>query len=191
MNENVRMTSNEMSTLETTCPQCSKGAKITQLAREVPLFGKMVFQTIVCEQCGFKFSDVMSLEFNKPKGFSVKIETIKDLETKLVRNSSGTIEIPELGMVLEPGPFAEGFYTNIEGLLERFEGVLEPFLKSEEKNQQKMAEKIMELLKKCRHVELPFTVRLLDPLGGSVLLGEKVKEFELTKKEVENLKKGI
>jgi zinc finger protein len=181
----------DSSVLSTKCPQCSKEAKIIQLAKEIPFFGKIMLQTMVCEHCGFKFSDAMSLEFNNPKGFEVKIETVKDLETKLVRNSSGTIEIPELGMTMEPGPFAEGFYTNIEGLLERFEEVLAPFLESEEENQQKMAEKIIELLKKCKDAELSFTVRLLDPFGGSALIGKKVKQFELSKKEAERLKKGI
>ncbi len=177
--------------METPCPQCHHSIRIVQLVESIPLFGKIMLQSLSCGHCGLKWSDVMSLEFREPIGFEVRITVESDLNTKLVRNSSGTVEIPELGVTIEPGSFAEGFFTNMEGLLERVEGILK-MLAGEGVGEHSMAarERMVEL-EKCRSGKMPFTVRVLDPLGGSALIGEKVKRFSLTPEEVSRLKRGV
>lgn len=179
------------SSVHVSCPQCEKQATIIQIPETIPLFGQIVLQTIVCAHCGFKWSDVMSVEMNEPVGYEAKIENENDLNTKLVRNSSGTVEIPELGILLEPASLSEGFFTNMEGLLERVEGVLKMLLRSGTPEQKEEVKKIDALLKKCKDGKHPFTVRVLDPFGGSALIGEKVKRFKLSKEELAKLKKGV
>lgn len=179
------------SSVHVSCPQCEKQATIIQIPETIPLFGQIVLQTIVCAHCGFKWSDVMSVEMNEPVGYEAKIENENDLNTKLVRNSSGTVEIPELGILLEPASLSEGFFTNMEGLLERVEGVLKMLLRSGTPEQKEEVKKIEALLKKCKDGKHPFTVRVLDPFGGSALIGEKVKRFKLSKEELAKLKKGV
>ncbi|MFH0970834.1 MAG: ZPR1 zinc finger domain-containing protein [Candidatus Diapherotrites archaeon] len=173
------------------CPQCKKEAVIIQLVENVPYFGRILLQSLSCSHCGMKWSDVMSLEFNSPTGFDVRIHKEKDLETKIVRNSSGTVEIPELGVVLEPGSFAEGFFTNIEGLLERVSDVLSVLMKSDNPKQAKAAKERIRDLTKCKEGKMSFTVRVLDPYGGSALIGKNVRRFSLSKKEAALLKKGV
>lgn len=172
------------------CLQCEKSAMLIQIVEKIPLFGDIMLQTLVCEHCGFKWSDVMSLSFGKPMGYEVKIHDEKDFRIKLVRNSSGTVEIPELGLLLEPGPYAEGFFTNIEGLLERVSDVLS-VLEKGHSEQVVAAKERRALLKKCQDGKLPFVVRVLDPTGGSALIGSHVKRWELSAEEVKNLKHGI
>ena len=158
------------SSVDVSCPQCQKSASIIQIPQTIPLFGEIILQTIVCTHCGFKWSDVMSVEMNEPAGYEAKIESAKDLEIKLVRNSSGTVEIPELGVVLEPASLSEGFFTNMEGLLERVENVLAMIIRSGTPEQKKETKKILALLEKCKAGKHPFTVRVLDPFGGSALI---------------------
>jgi zinc finger protein len=133
----------------------------------------------------------MSLEFGKPCAYEAKIKNEKGLNTKLIRNSSGTVEIPELGVKLEPGPFAEGFFTNMEGLLERVENVLFIFLKSEELEQKIAAKERLKDLQACREGKKTFTVIVKDPFGGSALIGEHVKKWVLSQKEAGRLKRGL
>ena len=133
----------------------------------------------------------MSVESGKPMGYEAKVSGENDLSIKIVRNSSGTVEIPELGLKLEPGPFSEGFFTNMEGLLERFEGPLHMMLRSGTPEQVKKVKKIMEQVHACKEGKKPFTVRVLDPFGGSLLIGEKVKRFDLDEKKIKSLKKGL
>lgn len=173
------------------CPSCNKDVHLYQIPQNLPLFGDVLLQTLSCSHCGFKWSDVMSVEFREPAGYEVHITKPSDLDVKLVRNSSGTIEIPELGVLLEPGPLAEGFLTNMEGLLDRVEGVLKIFLRSDDPEQKKAAEERMVELHRAREGKMPFTVRVLDPFGGSALIGPHVKRFELSKAEVDRLKRGV
>ncbi len=188
MSENVPA---HYSSVNVSCPQCSNQATIIQVPETIPLFGQIILQTIVCVHCGFKWSDVMSVEMNEPVGYEARVENENDLSIKLVRNSSGTVEIPELGIMLEPASLSEGFFTNMEGLLERVEGVLKMILRSGTPEQKIEVKKIEALLTKCKAGKHPFTVRVLDPFGGSALIGKKVKRFELSKSQVEKLKKGL
>ncbi len=178
--------------LSAECPICHKELAIIQVPETIPLFGQIVIQTLRCAHCGFKFSDVMSTEFHDAQGFEARIVSENDLNTKLVRNSSGTVEIPELGFTLEPGPMAEGFYTNMEGLLERVDGILK-FLSShaDTDEQRTRAKELLALSKECRAGKMPFTVRVLDPFGSSALIGANAKRFPISKMDAEKLKHGV
>jgi len=103
------------------CPICGgkNTLKAIQHIHEIPYFGKVMESTIICEKCGYRNADVMILEDRPPKLYTVKVENEKDLFTRVVRSKSGTIELEEIGVKIEPGPAAEGFITNIEGVLER------------------------------------------------------------------------
>jgi zinc finger protein len=177
--------------IQTSCPQCDKSAHIIQVPETIPLFGQILLQTIVCAHCGFKWSDVMSVDVREPCGYEAHVKSEKDLSIKLIRNSSGTVEIPELGVLLEPGSLSEGFFTNMEGLLERVENVLAMLLRSSSGEQRNAAEKVMEKLLVCKAGKLPFVVRVLDPFGGSALIGKNVKRFTLSKEQLSRLKKGM
>jgi zinc finger protein len=173
------------------CPHCHKQASLVQVTETIPLFGQMMMQTLSCSHCGFKWSDAMSLEFREPCAYEAHIRSEKDMHIKIVRNSSGTIEIPELGVLLEPGPFAEGFFTNIEGFLERVEGVLNLLLQGDDEKQKGAAKDRLVDLEKCRSGKKPFTLILKDPFGGSALIGHGVKRFTLKEEEMRDLKKGV
>ncbi len=177
--------------VQTPCPQCEKPASIIQVPETVPLFGQILLQTIVCAHCGFKWSDVMSVDVRDPCGYEARVSRESDLSTKLIRNSSGTVEIPELGVLLEPGALSEGFFTNMEGLLERVENVLAMIIRSSSGEQHQNAQEVMKKLLLCKSGKLPFTVRVLDPYGGSALIGDRVKKFSLSKEQLEKLKKGV
>lgn len=178
-----------ISTIE--CHQCHKSASLVQVTETIPLFGKLLMQTLACSHCGFKWSDAMSLEFREPCAYEAHIRSEKDMHIKIVRNSSGTIEIPELGVLLEPGPFAEGFFTNIEGFLERVEEVLQVFLRGNNEQEKDAAQKRLVELKLCRENKKPFTIIVRDPFGGSALIGHGVKRHTLKEEEAKSLKKGV
>lgn len=189
--KSLELPTKHYSSVDVSCPQCRKSATIVQVPQTIPLFGQIILQTIVCTHCGFKWSDVMSTDVNEPVGYEAHVEGEKGLEIKLVRNSSGTVEIPELGVLLEPASLSEGFFTNMEGLLERVENVLHMMIRSGTPEQKKGAEEVMKLLKECKSGKHPFTVRVLDPFGGSALIGENVKRFKLSKEQLAKLKKGV
>ncbi len=178
------------------CPICGgKGTlKAIQYVHEIPYFGKVMESTIYCEKCGYRNADVMILEDRPPKLYTVKVENEKDLFTRVVRSKSGTIELDEIGVKVEPGPAAEGFVTNVEGLLERVKEALlmaRSFKKSEgDEEAVKKTDEILRYIEDVREGKKPITVRIMDPLGNSALIGEKVKSRLLTQEEIEGLSLG-
>ncbi len=111
-----------------------------------------------------------------------------------MRSKSGTIELEEIGVKIEPGPAAEGFITNVEGVLER---VRETLLMAREFRRQegdeeavKKADEILEYIEEVKEGKKPLTVRIADPLGNSALIGEKVKSRLLTEEEIKKLSLG-
>ena len=178
------------------CPIC--GGKNTLKAlnylHEIPYFGKVMESTIICEKCGYRNADVMLLEEKEPKLYTVKVEEEKDLFTRVVRSKSGTIELEEIGIKIEPGPASQGFVTNIEGVLERARETLlmaKNFKKEENEEESiKKIEEILNYIEGVKEGKKPLTVRIMDPFGNSALIGEKVKSRLLTKEEVAKLSKG-
>ncbi|AEC52617.1 hypothetical protein PNA2_1701 [Pyrococcus sp. NA2] len=178
------------------CPVCGgKGTlKALQFIHRIPYFGEVMESTVICEKCGFRSADVMVLEEREPRVYEVKVENERDLFIRVVRSKSGTIELEELGIKIEPGPAAEGFVSNIEGVLERVKEVLlmaRNFKKEE--NDEEAVKRIDELLKYIEEVKegkKPLTVRIMDPFGNSALIGEKVKSRKLTEEEIKSLSTG-
>ncbi|ASJ00067.1 ZPR1 zinc finger domain-containing protein [Thermococcus gorgonarius] len=178
------------------CPVCGgKGTlKAIQHIHEIPYFGKVMESTIICEKCGYRNADVMILEDRPPKLYTVRVENDRDLFTRVVRSKSGTIELDEIGVKIEPGPAAEGFITNVEGVLERVRETLlmarEFRLQEGDEEAVKKADEILEYIQDVKDGKKPLTVKVMDPLGNSALIGEKVKSRLLTEDEIRKLSLG-
>jgi len=178
------------------CPICGgkNTLKVLNHIHEIPYFGKVMESTIICEKCGYRNADVMILEEKEPKLYSIKVEEEKDLFTRVVRSKSGTIELEEIGVKIEPGPASQGFVTNIEGVLERTrETLLMARNFKTQENDEESVKKIDELLSYIEEVKegkKPLTVKIMDPFGNSALIGEKVKSRLLTKEEIKKLSTG-
>ncbi|QDA30730.1 ZPR1 zinc finger domain-containing protein [Thermococcus indicus] len=178
------------------CPICGgKGTlKAMQYIHEIPYFGKVMESTIFCEKCGYRNADVVMLEDRPPKLYTVRVEEEKDLFTRVVRSKSGTIELEEIGVKIEPGPAAEGFVSNVEGVLERVRETLlmaREFKKQEgDEEAVRRADEVLEYINAVKDGKKPLTVRIMDPLGNSALIGEKVKSRLLTQEEIDSLSLG-
>lgn len=178
------------------CPIC--GAKNTlkalQFIHEIPYFGQVMESTIICENCNYRNADVMILEEKEPRLYTLRVEEERDLFTRVVRSKSGTVELEEVGVTVEPGPAAQGFITNIEGLIERVKDALITTrnFKSQEGDEEavRKVDELLEYLEEVRDGKKPLTVRIMDPFGHSALIGEKVKSRLLTKEEIKNLSTG-
>ncbi|MDO8647967.1 MAG: ZPR1 zinc finger domain-containing protein [Candidatus Diapherotrites archaeon] len=181
-----------MPTQNVKCPNCNADIQLQQTVEEIANFGKMLFSVLHCEKCGFKLSDVMSLDFKKPVEYSAKISKPSHLSIKIIKSSTATIKIPELGVLIEPGPASDGYFSNIEGLLDRIQQVAEILVSSaKEPKEVKAADKALEKIHAARDSKFSFTVEVLDPFGNSALVGNSVKRILLSKQQAAKLKKPI
>ncbi len=178
------------------CPICGgKGTlKALQYIHEIPYFGRVMESTIICEKCGYRNADVMILEERPPKLYTVRVEDGKGLFTRVIRSKSGTIELDEIGVKIEPGPAAQGFVTNVEGILDRArETLLVARDFKREEGDGEAVRKIDELISYIEDVKKgkkSITVRIMDPLGNSALIGEGVKNRLLSREEIKSLSTG-
>jgi len=107
----------------------------------------------------------------KSNKYVLKIKKPKDLEAKIYRASTGSIEIPELEMRLEPGIQADLFITNIERILLKFKESCEFLLNnSEDQETSETLRKKIQDLDDLLAVKREFTLILEDPEGFSYIL---------------------
>ena len=175
------------------CPACAaeEVAKSIMKEIEIPHFGKVMETTILCPSCGFKHSDIIALEQNDPAKYVLEINK-NNLSIRVVRSQSATVMIPEIGIKVEPGPKSEGYVTNVEGVLIRFESAVKKALnlfddEQSQINGKKTLKEIQELIKGNGTA----TLIILDPFGQSNIVSEKVEISEIPEEELRDLKTGF
>jgi len=92
--------------------------------QEIPYFGEAMVIAGVCT-CGFRHSDTILLGQKEPARFTLQVTDPDDMDARVIRSSSGTIRVPELGVNVEPGHASESYVSNVEGVLSRIEDVVD------------------------------------------------------------------
>ncbi len=175
---------------KSTCPLCKEELVTNWVQENIPFFGEVLLVTSLCE-CGFRYSDTLILAQRKPVRYELKIKNKEDLNARVVRSTSGTIRIPELGVEIEPGPASEAFVSNIEGVLERVEEILQNVMLWKEEEKTARAEQLLSTIEKIKTGEYRVTVIIEDPLGNSAIISENAMKRELTEQEAVRLKTGM
>jgi zinc finger protein ZPR1 len=108
------------------CPVCGhEPLTLRSLDLELPYFGGAVQTTLLCGACGYRHGDLMLTRHREPQRITLRIERPDHRSARVARSSSGTVRIPELGAAMEPGPRAEAFVTNVEGVVRKFLDVVQ------------------------------------------------------------------
>jgi zinc finger protein len=177
---------------QTTCPLCSNSIIITWQADDIPFFGEVMYTSAQCK-CGFKYADTFILTQREPARFTFKVQSIADLDVRVIRSTSGTIRIPELEINVEPGPASDSYVSNIEGVLCRIEDVLGMVSRwgDEPPETIQRAEDLLASMELIRNGKMEITLIIEDPLGNSAIVSEKACKEPLSSEEVEKLKTGI
>ena len=175
------------------CPACAAEgvAKSIMKELEIPHFGKVMETTIQCPSCGFKHSDIIALEQNDPAKYVLEINK-NNLSVRVVRSQSATVMIPEVGVKVEPGPKSEGYVTNVEGVLTRFESAVKKALNLfDDEESQINGEKTLRELQELKKGNGNATLIMLDPFGQSNIVSDKVEILEIPEEELHDLKTGF
>lgn len=171
------------------CPYCgNRSLHVIEFIYNVPNYGRMIIVAYKCSSCGFKHTSATGVDLKKPIKIIIYVENPEDLNTLIVRSDKATIQIPELGILIEPGPLAQGEITTIEGYLHRILEVLEACRDEEGYS------RVKSLVEKAIRGELKFKFIILDPIGSSMILkANSNTRFEiknLEENELKNIKYG-
>jgi zinc finger protein len=176
----------------TSCPLCHEELIINWQGDDIPYFGEVMHISSRCE-CGFRFTDTLILAQRDPVRYEMRLECMQDLNSRVVRSTSGTIRIPELGIDVEPGSISESYITNVEGVLDRILNVVMTATNwsVEEPEKYSLGLDIQQALRDAMDGKKELTLIMEDPLGNSAIISEKAKCRQLTPEEAEHLKTGM
>lgn len=160
------------------CPRCSSEYTISEYLHDVPLIGRVILSSGRCGRCGYRYRDVRAAESAGPQRLKVFIDEPEDLNILVVRASSASIYIPELGVSIEPGPASEGFITTVEGILERILKIMSMLYNDESVDREKWMEVYNSLLD-AKEGKQPFTLIIKDPDGVSRIISDKTEKERL------------
>ena len=162
MNEETKI--REIATYTSKCPICGRDLVIKDYRYNIPYYGDIIISVAKCENCGFRHTDVLTISNGGPRRIIYRVEEPEDSNALLIKSSTCRIEIPELGVTIEPGTYSQGYISTIEGLILDVIEVTE-YLCSQEDSPKEKCHEVMKLLEKARNNETSYTVIIDDHLG--------------------------
>ena len=182
------------SKVDAPCPQCLKDNSLTMLAMssEIPYFGEHTQITVICESCGWKHTDFIPSDGEKPGYSSLVVDNSEKCSARVIRSSSGTIRIPELELEVSPGGSSSGFVSNVEGVIKRFEDAVGSILRGNA-DDEKIVQASLELLESLSYMKSGSShllIELLDPRGRSQIIHNDAIIRDLMKNEILSLDIG-
>jgi zinc finger protein len=179
---------------EAVCPACDhRGLEYTAENVDLPFLGESVETMLRCDACGFRHTDFILTASHAPTRWRYVVRTADDMMVRVVRSSSGTIRIPELGVLVEPGVASEASIAKIEGILVRVERFLEQLVRDADDGPERArAAVLVERMGRLREGKGgPVTVILEDPMGTSSILAEGANSERIPDDEASGLKLGL
>ena len=176
------------------CPSCdTEGIVTSQNEYEVEHFGAVLISVSTCSKCGYRHTDVITLTEREPIALTARINSLTDLNLRVIKSGTATVSIPEFGASITPGPYSEGCITNVEGLLMKIEDALIFMLSTAKGKRLKRGEKMLKRIRSARDSKPHFTLRIKDPFGNSAIVSshpDKVKKRKLSRRELTVIKYG-
>ncbi|TKJ21118.1 MAG: hypothetical protein CEE43_10590 [Promethearchaeota archaeon Loki_b32] len=174
------------------CPLCQEGIiDIIKSIYDLPDGDKILILKFECNTCNFHKNDIIPLTTNMEPGImTLQIFDEEDLKSKIYRSPVGKLEIPELELIVEPGPRADFYYTNVQGILFRFENAVSIYRNNLEEDDPEKSEidELMFNLKQAIDGKFKFTLKITDLQGGSYIIPQDKSKYtfeKIKKKELE------
>jgi zinc finger protein len=184
------------STIEVSCIICGYDGGLSMLAHteEIAYFGEHTQITLTCPGCGWRQTDFIPAEGREGACQTYQIESVEDLQVRIIRGSACTVRLLELDLEVRPGSHSTGYVSNIEGVLNRFQEVIDMVGRqaATEKNEEAITEleQLTQAMNEIREGRREATLQFLDPHGHSMILTENVQTRSLTEAEIEDLPVG-
>lgn len=157
------------------CPVCGKKkAVLRDEELDIPYFGKTFVFSINCEECGFSKADIEAAEQKDPVKITFETSSEEDMKVRVIKSSNATVKVPTLRMSVESGAGSDGFISNVEGLLNKFERVIEQQRDgADEPSVKKSAKNLLKKIWKIKMGDIPVKIVIEDPSGNSAIISDK------------------
>ena len=159
------------------CPLCkTNNLELKEEKTEVPHFGNLYLFSMHCSNCHYSKTDVEGQDPQEPSSYTITVDKEEDMNIKVIKSSTAAIKIPQLRMSVKPGPASDGYITNIEGVLKRFEEIIESERdNAEDEEIKKKAKNLLKKIRKVKFGDMPLKIIIEDPSGNSSIISEKAE----------------
>ncbi|MBI2542422.1 ZPR1 zinc finger domain-containing protein [Candidatus Woesearchaeota archaeon] len=168
------------------CPLCrEKTLILTERETEVPYFGKVLLFSMTCNSCKYHMADVEAADQKEPAKYEFEISREEDMEVRVVKSAQATVNLPHVASIT-PGPAAQGYVTNIEGILNRVKYQIETARDTAEDDEDR--KKAKNLLKKILNITWGKEKQKLiieDPSGNSAIISDRAVKSAFKVKNAE------
>ena len=162
------------------CPTCNTEIEYLYTTENIPYFSDILIISAICPSCGYKFVDTQMLKHGEPVRYVYRTATPEDLAVRVMRSMSASIEIPELGVRIDPGPTCQGFVSNIEGVLDRIVQAIGSAIVDGDDEERENARLLLEKIARVKCGELSVTFILEDPNGNSAIVADSAEKSTYT-----------
>jgi zinc finger protein len=128
---------------------------------------------MTCSACKYHKADIEAVDQKEPCKYEFEISSEEDMKVRVVKSAEATVKIPHI-VTITPGPAAQGFVTNVEGILNRVKHQIEFAKESEEEEEDK--KKAKNMLKKLTRImwgQEKQKMIIEDPSGNSAIISDK------------------
>ncbi|HIH24572.1 TPA: ZPR1 zinc finger domain-containing protein [Candidatus Woesearchaeota archaeon] len=168
------------------CPFCNeKTLTLMETARDIPFFGVCHIFSMDCSNCKYHKADVEAENATgEPVKYTLDISEEADMKIRVIKSSEATVKLAYIGEI-EPGETANGYITNVEGLLNRMKQQIEHLKKAAQEGDEadeETATKCKNMLKKLTRIlwgQEPLKITISDPSGNSAIISEKAEKKRL------------
>jgi len=161
---------------------------------EIAYFGEHTQITLTCPGCGWRQTDFIPAEAREGSSHTYRIDSTDDLQVRVIRGSACTVRLLELDLEVRPGSHSTGYVSNIEGVLNRFQDVVDMVGRQAAIEGDDGAitelEQLTQAMLEIRTGQMEATLQLLDPHGHSMILTDDVQTRALTEAEIYDLPVG-
>lgn len=167
-----------------TCPMChAKTLSLMELDRDIPFFGPVAIFSMDCNTCKYHKGDVEVINEQEPCRYTLEITSEEDMSIRVVKSAMANVKIPHVGTI-EGGENANGYVTNVEGVLNRIKKQVE-FLRdsAEDKTEEKKAKNLLKKITKITWGQEPAKLIIEDVTGNSAIISEKAVKEKLKSKK--------
>jgi len=162
------------------CPYCNTEIEYLYQTENIPYFSDILIISALCGSCGYKYVDTQLLKNSEPVRYEIQVDSPDDLAIRVVRSMSASLEIPELGVRIDPGPACQGFVSNIEGVLDRIEQIVKGALIWGEDEEQENARTLLKKIDSVKNGSFAITLILEDRCGNSAIIADKAHKSGYT-----------
>ncbi|ABS54614.1 ZPR1-related zinc finger protein [Methanoregula boonei 6A8] len=167
------------------CPYCNTEIEYLYQTENIPYFSDILIISAICPACGYRYVDTQLLKNADPTRYELAVETRDDLDVRVVRSMTAHLEVPELGVRIDPGPACEGFVSNVEGVLDRIAQAIHAGIRDGDETEKENGRVLLERIASIKAGKLPMTLILQDPMGNSMIVSDKAVKKPVAEDEPE------